>query len=194
MRLHASEPHGRRDELAVDRGVDLHEVVGSNCELEPEILEPIAQGAGYAERGYRARAAGLQVNIDTVTRSECRERIAIGRGRRLEHAEHQRDGVVRDGRLDLRQLLPNTRGGDQLRELARAMRRAAPSDGAMRHVGDVRRRALAKADQHAFLTGHVLHAETGTAAIAPRLAHRPAATRPASLPRCARALSRRLLA
>ena len=89
----------------------------------------------------------------------------------VEHAEHERDGVVRYGRLDLRQARLDAAPADELGELAEQAVDGRHEHGATPHVRDVRRRALAKTDEHALLARNVLDAEPRAPAIVPRSAH-----------------------
>ena len=89
-----------------------------------------------------------------------------------------------DGGFDLRQPLLDARARDQLRERPEQLIERRHQNGATRHVRDVRRRALAKTDEHALLARHVFHAEPRAAAIAPR----PARERRQPLPGSTRAM------
>jgi hypothetical protein len=105
-----------------------------------------------------------------VLRSKCAKRFDVRRARLGEHAQHERHGVVRNRRFDLRQSFADAALLDELGELAEQSVERRPEHGAMPHVRDVRSRALAKADEDAVLGRHVLDAEPRAPAIVPRLA------------------------
>jgi hypothetical protein len=86
----------------------------------------------------------------------------------VERAKHECDGVIGDGRFDLRQPLTKTALLDELRELAEQAVHGRHQHGAMQHVRDVRPRALSKPDEHAVFAGDILHAEPRAPAVVPR--------------------------
>ena len=98
--------------------------------------------------------------------AERHQRVLVGRGQRVQVAEHQRHGVVAPGHLDLRQAPPAVQPVDQRAQVAEAVPHLGNQHLALRQVGDQAVTFLAEADQGVPLGVHVLHAQPRLAPVA----------------------------
>ena len=87
------------------RAVDLHEVGGLELDRDVVLRQPVAERRGRPrriERRDRVGPARLQVDAHGVLALERGHALQVGRRRRIEHAQHERDGVVGHGHFGLR--------------------------------------------------------------------------------------------
>ncbi len=104
---------------------------------------------------------------------ELPQSVFVGRRRRIEHPEDQRDVVLGDGNLDLRQARANRQRTHEV-----AQRREQPVDRfgknlAALHIRNKRCVALPKPDQCAALGPHILHRQPRPPSVVPdRAGHR----------------------
>ena len=175
--LRVEQRHRAPHQHPVDRRIDLRELGGREGELEIEFGQRVGERAAAPARNgaARRRAARLQAELDAVRVGECGERRFVVRARAARgcaaRARARRAVAVADRQLDLRQAIADR----SARRSARAARAAASeilrgSTCARRHVGDVARFALVKADQHAALLRDVPHRQPRAMPVSPRRA------------------------
>ncbi len=109
VRRQAQQLDGPGDQGLVDGGVDLQEVGWRELQLEPELRQPVEQRRfAVAQWAHAVQALGLQIEANPAGLGKLLELVHVFSRWRLQHAQHQRRGIVRDGNLDLRDPLANT--------------------------------------------------------------------------------------
>ena len=167
-RLHAQQPHRPLHQHAVDLRVDLREVGGLERHGHAELGQAVGQRrAALVEPVHGVGPARLQPPLHAVGAAEGAQPIGVGRGQRLQVAQHQRDDLVARGQLDLRQPVALVHAADQLAQWHQHRADRRVQHRAHLHVGHVAALAFVEADQHHALLGHVPHRQPGAEAVAP---------------------------
>ncbi len=155
-----------RDHEPVQLAVDLNEIGRRKLDACGQAWQFIAQRHGRRrQRPDRVEPAGLQVERDAMLRLECAQALEINCCRLVEHAQHQRGGIVAHRDLDLRDAAADIEAADEPGELGQQSADRRREHFAGLKVRQQRAAALAEADQHLALLVDVLAAEPGPAAI-----------------------------
>jgi hypothetical protein len=93
--------------------------------------------------------------------------VQVSDGRRVEHAEHEGRGVVRDGDFDLWQPRAYRQAADQFTERVDELVDGRRKHLAAMHVGNVRRVSFAKTHEYPALGADILHGKSRAAAVIP---------------------------
>ena len=163
---------GTFDQHAVDVRIDLGEVGGPKRHGDAEFRQAVAQRRGIrADAVRRIRPLGLQPPLHArVLRSKSVQLVDIALRQRLQVPQHQRNGVVAAGQLDLRAGFARLQAGDERAQGQKQLADFGRQDGATAHIGDVAAFALVKTDEHFALFGHMAHRQARAPAVAPRRA------------------------
>ena len=154
--------HRTTQQLAVDAGIDLGKVGGTERNADAELRQLVGQcrraigtPLGVAQQARRVRPAGLLPDLGAMLAAKGDQAVAVLAGQRQQRAEHQRQRMpgglltVAHRHLDLRhavadgqRLHQRLQGRQQHRDLRRQHRTLV-------QIGHVAGFLLVKADQHA---------------------------------------------
>ena len=169
VRLHLQPLQRTAHQHAVDVGVDLREIRGTERHGDAELGQAVAQlRRVLADAMHGVRPLGLQPPLHArVCGCKGVQPGQISLAQRLQMAQHQRRHFVTAGQLDLWAGIACLHAGDQCAQRQQQVAHMRRQDGAALHVGDVAALAFVKADQHLALLDHMAHRQARAPAVAP---------------------------